>query len=136
MLTEQTQQTKPNPEVAATAKRRRFTAGEKQRLLREYEATPKGERGAFLRRNGIYSSYIDKWRSLATAGERKALEEKKRGRKVEPKPPPELQQLRLENERLKARLSQAEKVIEVQKKISEILGITLDQPDGPKNGNC
>lgn len=129
MLTERTQPAKPTPEVLATPKRRRFSAEEKRRLLREYEATPKGERGAFLRRNGLYSSYIDHWRKQAAAGEARALEPQKRGRKAKPKADPEVEQLRRENALLKAKLTQAEKVIEVQKKVSEILGIPLNRPD-------
>jgi transposase len=116
MLTEHTQPAKPDPEVLATPKRRRFSAEERRRLIREYEATPKGERGAFLRCNGLYSSYINAWKKQVTAGEISALAPKTRGRRAKPKPDPELEELRRENERLRVKLNQAEKVIEVQKK--------------------
>lgn len=135
MLTGQTQPAKPTPEVLATPKRRRFSAEEKRRLLGEYEATPKGERGAFLRRNSLYSSHIDTWRKLVAAGATKALEPQKRGRKANPKADPEVERLRGENAFLRARLAQAEKVIEVQKKVSEILGIPLNRPDEPSDEN-
>lgn len=124
---------KPDPEVSGKAKRRRFSAEQKRRYLREYEATPKGERGAFLRREGLYSSHIDTWRKQATSGELGGLEPKKRGRKPQPKIDPGLEQLRRENARLTAQLNQARKVIEVQKKVSEILGVVQDLPDELKD---
>jgi len=104
-------------------------------LVREYEATPNGERGAFLRRNGLYSSYIDNWRKLVESAAIQALEPQKRGPKPQPKPDPELERLRRENALLKVKLSRAEKVIEVQKKISEILGVDQTLPDELKEEN-
>ena len=133
MLTPHRPAAKANPEVLAKAKRRRFSAEEKRRYLQEYEATPKGERGAFLRHEGLYSSHIDTWRKQAGAGELGALEPKKRGRKLQPKADPELQRLQRENARLVAELKQARKVIEVQKKISEILGVVQTLPDDLKD---
>ena len=98
----------PNTEVVAKAKRRRFTAAEKLRLLREVEACQgSGEIGALLRREGIYSSYLTTWRRQREMGELDGLTPQKRG----PKPNPEaieLAKLRRVHERMKERLRQAE----------------------------
>src|SRR5262245_7524549 len=67
-------------EVAAKARRRRFSAEYKQRILREADAcTGHGELGALLRREGLYSSHLANWREQARAGARAALAPKKRG---------------------------------------------------------
>ena len=116
----------PDPEVVPTAKRRRFTAKEKLRILEEADAcTEPGELGALLRREGIYSSYLSRWRRERDRGQLQGLSPKRRG----PKPPAnselmrEMAKLRRENERLQARLAQAETIIEAQKKLSEVLGL-------------
>ncbi len=94
----------PNTEVVAKAKRRRFTAAEKLRVLREAEACRgSGEIGAWLRREGLHSSYLTTWRRQQELGELEGLSPQKRG----PKPDPqarELVSLRRENERLQVRL--------------------------------
>jgi transposase-like protein len=107
------------------AQRRRFTAGEKLRILQEADAcTEPGEIGALLRREGIYSSYLSRWRQARDRGQLTALGAQQRG----PKPVKdaalarEVTRLRRENERLQARLDQAEAIIEVQKKLSQLLG--------------
>lgn len=133
MLTQQNGAAKADPEVLAKPQRRRFTTEYKLRVLRQYEATPKGERGAFLRREGLYSSHIDTWRKLASSGQQDALAPKKRGRKAKPPVDPELKRLRREVARLQVKLQRAEKVIEVQKKISEILGVEQNLPDELKD---
>ena len=133
MLTQPNGAAKADPEVLAKPQRRRFTTEYKLRVLRQYEATPKGERGAFLRREGLYSSHIDTWRKLAAGGEQNALAPKKRGRKAKPPVDPELKRLRREVARLQVKLQRAEKVIEVQKKISEILGVEQNLPDELKD---
>jgi transposase-like protein len=111
----------PNTEVVAKAKRKRFTAAEKLRLLREVEACRgSGEIGALLRREGIYSSYLTTWRRQRARGELEGLAPQKRG----PKPDPqaiELAKLWHENERLQERLRQAELIISVQKKVAQML---------------
>ena len=126
MLTRDDETAKPDPEVLAVARRRRFTAEFKRRFLREYEASPKGERGALLRREGLYSSHVDAWRKQAVAGELKGLAARKRGRK----PTRRRDEVAVENERLRKRLvrvehelAHARKVIEIQKKVSELLGV-------------
>ena len=119
----------PNTEVVAKAKRRRFTAAEKLRLLREVAACQgSGEIGALLRREGIYSSYLSTWRKQRELGELDGLAPRKRG----PKPDPqaiELARLRHENERLQERLRRAELIIDVQKKVAGMLGETIEAPD-------
>ena len=69
MLTTETSSAKPDPEVLAVARRRQFTAEYKRSFLREYEACPKGERGALLRREGLYSWHVTAWRTQRTTGE-------------------------------------------------------------------
>lgn len=118
----------PNTEVVAKAQRRRFTAAEKLRILREVDVCQgSGEIGALLRREGIYSSYLTAWRRQREAGELDGLAPQKRG----PKPDPqaiELARLHRENERLQERLRQAELIIAVQKKVAQMFGETLDDP--------
>ena len=129
MLTSANGTTRPDPEVLEKALRRRFTAEYKASVLREYEATPKGERGALLRREGLYSSHISKWQEDRNAAQRQALEPRKRGPKPKPQPDPEVAALRRQVARLEHQLQRAQKVIEVQKKISEILGVEQNLPD-------
>ena len=116
----------PDPEVVPTAKRRRFTKLEKVRILKEADAcTEPGELGALLRREGIYSSYLSRWRRARDRGELQALSPKKRGPKsaADSGLTKELAKLRRENERLRGRLAQAEAIMEAQKKLSELLGL-------------
>jgi transposase len=115
----------PDPEVVAVAERRRFTAKEKLRILEEADAcTEPGEIGALVRREGIYSSYLSRWRRAREQGQLTALSTKKRGPKktADKALVEEVVKLRRENERLQARLEQAETIIEVQKKLSQLLG--------------
>ncbi len=116
----------PDPEVPERPQRRRFTAEYKLRILKEADAcTEPGQIGALLRREGLYSSHLVDWRRQRDAGALEALG-KRRGR---PRPDPkdkEIARLRTDNVRLRRRLEQAEKVIEVQGKVSELLGISLD----------
>jgi transposase-like protein len=116
-----------DPEVVPRAERRRFTAEEKLRILEEADAcTGPGEIGALVRREGIYSSYLSRWRRARDQGQLKALSSKKRGPKTsaDKELAEEVVRLRRENERLQARLEQAETIIEVQKKLSRLLGLS------------
>lgn len=105
--------------VAVRAKRRRFSAAYKLRIVQEAdECTRSGQIGELLRREGLYSSQLSDWRRERAAGELQGLGDKKRG----PKPDvqaAELASLRRENERLKAQLSQAELIISAQKKLAQ-----------------
>ncbi len=108
----------PNPEVSERATRRRFSAEYKLGILEEADRCALGEQGALLRREGLYSSHLVKWREQRSKGALAALS-KRRGRKVERTPEQvEMERLRRENERLTRRLAQVEKIVEVQKKLS------------------
>ncbi len=115
----------PDPEVVAQAKRRRFTAEYKLRVLAEVEQCQEaGAIGALLRREGLYSSHLTSWRRQRAADQLQGLRPKKRGRKPDPQAA-ELARLQRENERLKARLEQAETIIEVQKKLCRLLDLPI-----------
>jgi transposase-like protein len=106
----------PDPEVVPKAKRRKFSAGYKQRILEEADnCTELGQIGALLRREGLYSSHLSTWRRQRDQGLVQALGPKKRGRKRKDELEREVARLRRENERLQASLKQAETIIEVQK---------------------
>ena len=122
----------PDPEVPEKAVRRRFTAEYKLHILRQAEVCQKpGGVGALLRREGLYSSHLTTWRRQRDAGILSALKPKQRGRKTNPIHPfqTEVEQLRKENNRLQKRLEKAELIIDIQKKISQILGIPLETPE-------
>jgi len=120
----------PDPEVSAGAVRRRFTAEYKRRILREAEACGRGELGALLRREGLYSSLLASWRTERTRGEVAALTPKPRGPKKNSSGPlvRENERLRREIKQLQNRLKRVETLLEIQKKISDILGIPLNPP--------
>jgi transposase len=114
-------------EVTPKARRRTFSAQYKLRMLDEANRCSKpGEIGALLRREGLYSSNLTSWRRQRDQGQFGALSRKKRG----PKPDPdaalkrELERLRKQNQRLEQRLQKAELIIEVQKKVSALLGLS------------
>ena len=119
----------PRTEVVAKAKRRQYTAEYKLRILREVDACQGyGEIGALLRREGVYSSSLTNWRRQRERGELDSLSPQKRG----PKPDPqavELARLKRENERLRERLRKAEMIIDVQKKVAQMLGEMSDETE-------
>ena len=126
----------PDPEVAPKAKRRQFTAKYKLRVVREADTcTEPGQTGSLLRREGLYSSYLSTWRRQREEGQLQALSSKKRGRKGQDPSAEELAQLQRENERLRARLEQAEIIIDVQKKLSKLLGLTMDETKSDENAS-
>ena len=133
MSRNETDQSKiPDPEVVATAQRRQFTARDKLRILEEADrCTEPGEIGALVRREGIYSSYLSRWRRAREQGQLTALSSKKRGPKTsaDKELAEEMAKLRRENERLQARLAQAETIIEVQKKLSQLLGQSPEEKE-------
>ena len=115
----------PDPEVVPVAKRRQFTTEEKLCMLKEADAcTEPGEIGALVRREGIYSSYLSRWRRAREEGQLTALSPRQRGRKpaTDAALAREVARLRRENERLQKRLGQAETIIEVQKNYRSYLG--------------
>lgn len=120
----------PEPEVRERAVRRRFTAEHKLRILKEAEScTERGQLGALLRREGLYSSNLITWRQQSEKGTLKALSPKKRGPKGKKSDlsARRITELERENERLKKKLKQAATIIEVQKKVSEILQMPLNE---------
>jgi transposase-like protein len=109
-------------EVRAKLTRRNFSPAKKKKILQEIEDAPPGGVAAILRREGVYSTQVQKWRAERDG---LSLTERKRG----PKPEPllaELRKLRAQNERLEKKLYRSQKIIELQKKVSEILGVTLE----------
>ena len=109
-------------EVMAKAKRRQYSADYKLRILRELdECKGKGEVGSLLRREGLYSSLVSKWREQRERGSLNGLAGQRRGPKVDPNAA-ELARLQRENQRLKEELERAELIIEVQKKVAQLVG--------------
>jgi transposase-like protein len=121
-----------DPEVPANPKRRQFTAQYKLAIVEQADAcTGYGEVAALLRREGLFDSQLSSWRKQRASGALTALAGKKRGRPQQPVNPLAQRVLELErkNARLQQQLQKAEMLIDVQKKISEILGIA--QPTQP-----
>lgn len=121
-----------DPEVLERPQRRRFSAEYKQRILAQADGCDgAGQLGELLRREGLYSSLLSTWRQQRAKGALDALAPKKRGRKPRDSDPliEENRRLQRENQRLVERLRQAEVIIEVQKKVAEILGIPLQSPN-------
>jgi transposase-like protein len=126
----------PDPEVVAQAKRRRFTAEYKQRILAAVDQA-KGSSGIgpLLRREGLYSSLLSTWRRERDTAALQALAPQKRGPKFKRDPiAEENQQLRRETLRLTEELRKAEIVIDIQKKVATLLGrpiLTVDPEEKP-----
>ncbi len=124
----------PDPEVPAQPRRRTYTAGYKLEILKRADACREpGQLGALLRREGLYHSNLIAWRRQREESTLKALSPKKRGRKAHPRNPLAalVAELEWEKRKLENRLRQAETIIEIQKKTSELLGIPLShQQDG------
>jgi transposase len=113
-------------EVVAKAKRRQYAAEYKLRILREIEECKgSGEVGALLRREGLYSSLVSKWREQSERGSLTGLSGQRRGPKVDPQAK-ELERLQRENKRLQEKLQSAELIIDVQKKVARLLGVPLE----------
>jgi transposase len=122
----------PATEVPEKPVRRRFSAEYKLRILAEADGcTEQGQVGELLRREGLYSSLLSTWRRQRDEGVLAGLAPKRRGRKAKPKNPlaDEVARLERENRRLMEKLRQAELIIDVQKKVSEMLNIPLAKPD-------
>ena len=123
---------RPDPEVVAKAKHRKFTAKYKQQILTKADAAASeaGAIGALLRREGLYSSHLVKWRRDREASIQQGLEPRKRGPKSTRSPMrDENQKLQRENERLTEQLRKAEIIIDVQKKVAALLGAPIPPVD-------
>lgn len=118
----------PDPEVRSAAERRHFSAAYKQRILAECaRVTAPGQVGAILRREGLFSFHLRDWRAAWQRNETAALAPKRRGPKASRPTALEQELIRVqgENRRLQEKLKQAELIIDLQKKVSELLGMTL-----------
>lgn len=121
-MTEKAQRTNPDPEVEPRAVRRHYTREYKLRILDEIDgAQEPGEIGAILRREGLYSQIISKWRQQRQSGRLDDRNAAQRGPKTQSETR-ELTRLRRENEQLRAKLERAELIIEVQKKYPNCSG--------------
>lgn len=119
-----------DPEIRPRAARAQWSARERLRILAAADACPPGEIGALLRREGIYSSHLSRWRRQRAQGELAGLEPQRR---ATPTPETraqvaELARLQRENQCLQAKLTQAEVIIDIQKKLATLLGIALPDP--------
>lgn len=111
-----------DPQVVPKAERRQFSAEYKLRILAEADTcSERGQLGALLRREGLYSSNLDKWRKQRERGTLAGLGGQQRGRKADPQSA-EIARLQRENEQLRVRLERAEHIIDVQKKLAQLLG--------------
>lgn len=114
----------PDPEVIPRAKRKGFTTAYKLDILSQADrCTKPGQIGALLRSEGLYSSHLTTWRRQREAGE---LGSRKRGKPAGDPAVKECVRLRQENERLQTRLEKAEAIIDVQKKLSVLLGLACE----------
>ena len=123
----------PDPAVEAKPQRRRFTTEFKLRILSEIErAKGKGDVGAILRREGLYSSHLAQWRRDRDRVAKTGLAARKRGPKANAKDP-RIKQLERENAKLRRRNERVELMLGIQKKVSELLGIPLKSLDSDEN---
>jgi transposase-like protein len=117
----------PEPEVVPVGQRRRFRAGHKLRILEEADACSEpGEIGALRRREGLYSSHVGNWRKFRARGQLDGLQPQRRSREPDAVAGlrEEVGRLRCEKGHLDASLAQADAIIEVQDKVSQLPGLT------------
>lgn len=117
-------------EVSAKPRRRSFTKEYKLSILeRADQCTSSGDIGELLRQQGLYSSHLASWRGQRRAGTLKALGRKRGPKANKTAEQREVDKLRRDNARLRRKLEHADKIISVQKKLSEVLGIELEEGD-------
>ena len=124
---------RPDPEVLAKPKRRRFTAQYRLRILEEADGcTEPGQVGRLLRREGLYSSHLSNWRKARREGALRGLSSKKRGAKPKRSNPlaPKVRELEAQVARLEKKLQKAHAIMDVQKKVAGLLGF---DPDSEKD---
>jgi len=119
----------PDPEVLPRAERRQFSGQYKLRILEEVErCTERGQIGALLRREGLYSSHLTSWRRARRNGALRGLTSKKRGAKPKARNPlePKVQELEAKVARLQKELHTAHTILDVQGKVAGLLGFNLN----------
>jgi hypothetical protein len=119
---------RPDPEVPERARRRRFTAKYKLEILAAYDAAPEGQKGALLRREGLYSSHIVQWRRASDAGAMAALAAP-RGPRPRDKRDEQIAALQAEKQRLEQELAKARFVVGVQAKLHALLETLSESGD-------
>jgi transposase len=122
------------PDPAARPRRRTFTAEYKERILAAYDALPAGstERGALLRREGLYTSHIAEWRKARHAGAREGLASKPKARRSPEQV--EVEKLRRKTERLEAELARTKLALEITGKAHALLELLSESADSdPKS---
>ena len=126
---------RPDPEVLEKPQRRTFTSAYKLEILEALDnCTNSEERGALIRREGLYHSHVSNWRKQREAGQIAGLSPRKRGRKAVPSNPlsTKVEKLERENDRLHKELEKAAAIIDAQKKISSLMGILQSESDNEK----
>ena len=111
--------------------RRSFTAAYRLAIVAEYESAPRGEKGAVLRREGLYHSHIKEWASARDAGALSGLTDSRTSAKRPRKsaPPGEVARLRAENVRLTAQLAQTRTALDIMGKAHELLEMLSESTD-------
>jgi transposase len=118
----------PDPEVPERARRRSFTAAYKLEILAAYDAAGPGEKGAILRREGLYTSHIVAWRRARDAGALAALAALRGRRRPDPRDA-QIAGLRREKQRLEQELAKARFVMDVQAKLQALLETLSESGD-------
>jgi len=125
----------PDPEVTGQPRRRQFSAAYKLRILEQVDGCSNpGEIGSLLRREGLYSSHLAEWRKARREGTLGALSRQRGPQRRGSAGQEELVRLRRENASLRAQLERARTIIDVQKKVSEMLGVNLGDPEHDEKG--
>jgi len=124
---------RPDPEVPERARRRTFTAQYKLEIVAAYEAAPEGEKGALLRREGLYSSHIVEWRRARDAGALAGLAALRGCKRRDPQAE-RIAQLEAEKHQLEQELAKTRFVVDVQAKLHALLE-TLSGSAEPDNGS-
>ena len=125
---------RPDPEVPARARRRTFTAQYKLEILAAYDAAPEGEKGALLRREGLYSSHLVEWRRARDAGALAGLGVP-RGRPRRDARDDRITRLEQEKRQLEQELAKARFVVEVQAKLHALLETISESDQEPERGS-
>ena len=119
----------PDAEVVARPKRRSFTAEYRLRIVEEADrCSEPGEIGRLLRREGLYSSHLTKWREARRDGALRGLRSKKRGAKAKAINllAPKVRELEAKVARLEKDLHTAHTILDVQEKVAGLLGFSLE----------